>query len=148
MVNSRVAADDLATEMTVVRNEFEASENDPMGVTLFRAGRPAIGARSDIEGVTIERLRAFCRKYYNPTTPSSSWRATSGSSTRSTSSAHISAPRPRPDGSREDMTLWPTYTREPAQEGERRVEIGASRRERAHFEGAAKIAGTFHMGHR
>jgi zinc protease len=30
---------------------------------------------------------------------------------------------PRPDRSREDMILWDTYTREPPQEGERRVEV-------------------------
>src|SRR5262249_55934060 len=59
MVNSRVSRQDLDTEMTVVRNEFERSENNPTGVLedrvlatayLFHSyGRPAIGARSDIE---------------------------------------------------------------------------------------------------
>jgi zinc protease len=133
MVNSRVAADDLATEMTVVRNEFEASENDPLGVTLFRTlatayrthgyGRPVIGARSDIEGVPIERLRAFYRKYYQPDNAvvivAGDFREEHALDLVRT---HFGAIR-RPDRSREDMKLWPTYTREPAQEGERRVEV-------------------------
>jgi zinc protease len=72
MVNSFVARKDLDSEMTVVRNEFEAGENNPMRVlmqnTLAAAflwhnyGKSTIGARSDIENVSIERLQAFYRK--------------------------------------------------------------------------------------
>jgi zinc protease len=36
MVNSFVAKKDLDSEMTVVRNEFEAGENNPLGVLYQR----------------------------------------------------------------------------------------------------------------
>ncbi len=76
MVNSFIAKKDLDSEMTVVRNEFEIGENDPMGVLQERVlstaylwhnyGHSPIGARSDIENVPIERLQAFYRKFYQP----------------------------------------------------------------------------------
>ena len=76
MVNSFIAKKDLDSEMTVVRNQFEAGENDPSEVLLARIyataylwhgyGRDTIGARSDIENVPIERLQAFYRNYYQP----------------------------------------------------------------------------------
>jgi zinc protease len=76
MVNSSIAKKDLDSEMTVVRNEFESGENDPTSVLFKRIlsiaydwhnyGNLPIGARSDIEGVPIERLKAFYRTYYQP----------------------------------------------------------------------------------
>jgi zinc protease len=76
MVNSVIAKSELDTEMTVVRNEFEMGENNPVGVLFKRVlsvaydwhnyGNMPIGARSDIEGVPIERLQAFYRNYYQP----------------------------------------------------------------------------------
>jgi zinc protease len=76
MVNSFVAKKDLDTEMTVVRNEYEMGENNPIGVLFKRVlsvaydwhnyGKMTIGARSDIEGVPIERLQAFYKTYYQP----------------------------------------------------------------------------------
>jgi zinc protease len=76
MVNSFIAKKDLDSEMTVVRNEFEGSENQPVNVMFKRLlsvaydwhnyGNTPIGARSDIEGVPIERLQAFYRTYYQP----------------------------------------------------------------------------------
>jgi len=76
MVNSFIAKKDLDSEMTVVRNEFEMGENNPVGVLIKRmlsvaydwhnnANTP-IGARSDIEGVPIDRLKAFYQTYYQP----------------------------------------------------------------------------------
>jgi len=76
MVNSFIAKKDLDSEMTVVRNEYEGGENQPVSVMLKRllsvaydwhnyANTP-IGARSDIEGVPIERLQAFYKTYYQP----------------------------------------------------------------------------------
>ena len=63
MVNSFVPKKDLDSEMTVVRNEFEAGENSPLGVLEERVlstaylwhnyGKSTIGARSDIESVPI-----------------------------------------------------------------------------------------------
>jgi zinc protease len=76
MVNSFIAKKDLDSEMTVVRNEFEAGENNPFGVLMQRTistaflwhnyGKSTIGARSDLENVSIERLQAFYRNYYQP----------------------------------------------------------------------------------
>lgn len=76
MVNSRIAREDLDTEMTVVRNEFEMGENRPQ-LTLYQKvfatafmwhnyGNSTIGNRSDIENVGIDNLRAFYRTYYQP----------------------------------------------------------------------------------
>src|SRR5439155_19806007 len=76
MVNSFVRRDDVVSEMTVVRNEFESGENSPSRVLNQRTmaaayewhnyGKTVIGNRSDIERVPIERLQAFYRKYYRP----------------------------------------------------------------------------------
>ena len=76
MVNAFIRKADLDSEMTVVRNEFEMGENSPGSVLLQRMQRLAfswhnyghaiIGARSDIESVPIERLRAFYRTWYQP----------------------------------------------------------------------------------
>ena len=76
MMNSRVEKKDLDSEMTVVRNEFEMGENQPLGVLFKRLmsasydwhnyGNLPIGARSDLEGVPIDRLQAFYKTYYQP----------------------------------------------------------------------------------
>ncbi len=74
LVNSFVKREDLVSEMTVVRNEFEAGENNPQRILSQRMmavayewhnyGKSTIGNRSDIERVPIEYLQAFYRKYY------------------------------------------------------------------------------------
>jgi len=75
-IRARFTKDDLATEMTVVRNELERNDSDP-GSVLMRAiqrqsffwhgyARPTIGARSDIEGAPFEALQAFHRRHYRP----------------------------------------------------------------------------------
>ncbi|HJT77699.1 MAG TPA: pitrilysin family protein [Gemmataceae bacterium] len=76
LVNSYVKREDLLSEMTVVRNEFEQGENNPeniLGQRLLSAayqwhnyGHSTIGNRSDIERVPIDRLQAFYHKYYQP----------------------------------------------------------------------------------
>ncbi len=76
MVHSFIARKDLDSEMTVVRNEYEAGENSPAEVLIKRMesiafdwhsyGRSTIGNRSDIENVRIENLQAFYRTYYQP----------------------------------------------------------------------------------
>src|SRR5687767_14100937 len=76
MVNSFIRKQDLDSEMTVVRNEFELGENSPFGVLLNRVlstaylwhnyGKTTIGARSDLENVPIDRLQAFYKTYYQP----------------------------------------------------------------------------------
>src|SRR5712691_3148622 len=67
---------DRQPEMTVVRNEFERGENSPFQVlykhTFAAAFRehpyhhPTIGWRSDIEGVSTERLKEFYDVFYHP----------------------------------------------------------------------------------
>src|ERR1700674_4903040 len=76
MVNSFIARKDLDSEMTVVRNEFEAGENRPFSVLMKRLdgaafdwhnyGKDTIGNRSDIENVDISHLQNFYRLYYQP----------------------------------------------------------------------------------
>lgn len=76
MSGALVRKSSLDTEMTVVRNEFESGENNPLLVLWQKMqaaaydwhnyGKSTIGARSDIENVDIERLRAFYRTYYQP----------------------------------------------------------------------------------
>ena len=76
LVNSFIARKDLDTEMTVVRNEMEMGENNPGNVLFEKTlsamyqwhnyGKSTIGARSDVEGVDIERLQAFYRTWYRP----------------------------------------------------------------------------------
>jgi len=76
MVNSYIAEEDLKSEFTVVRNEFEAGENNPTGILLQKVinaafqwhnyGNSTIGNRSDIERVPIENLKAFYKKFYRP----------------------------------------------------------------------------------
>ena len=76
MVNSFIAKKDLDSEMTVVRNEFEAGENSPFRVLLKRVmatayewhnyGKDTIGSKADLENVPIDRLQAFYRNYYQP----------------------------------------------------------------------------------
>src|SRR6478672_9247520 len=74
LVNSFIRREDLAKEMTVVRNEFEIGENNPESILSQRMmaaafewhnyGKSTIGNRADIERVPIERLQAFYKKYY------------------------------------------------------------------------------------
>jgi zinc protease len=76
LINSYVHAADLKSEMTVVRNEFEAGENNPIAILLQRMmsaaydwhnyGKNTIGNKSDIERVPIEKLQAFYHRHYQP----------------------------------------------------------------------------------
>jgi len=76
MLNARVSKEDLDSEMTVVRNEFEMGENSPGSVLYQRMqqlafpwhnyGNPIIGQRADIEKVPIDKLQAFYRTWYQP----------------------------------------------------------------------------------
>ena len=128
MVNSHVAKKDLDSEMTVVRNEFEAGENSPNSVLRERMaataylwhnyGRAIIGARSDIENVPIERLQAFYRYYYQP---DNAVLLVSGRFDEAAALGLVerhfgSIPRPA-------RALLPTYTSEPTQDGERSVTL-------------------------
>ncbi len=126
MIHSNVSKSDLDAEMTVVRNEFESGENSPSGVLHKRIaaaayqwhnyGRSTIGARSDIENVPIERLRAFYKTYYQP---DNAVLLIAGkfddSATQTMVQKHFGAiPRP-------ERSLPVTYTAEPIQDGERSI---------------------------
>ncbi len=132
MVNSFISRDDLDSEMTVVRNEMESRENSPINVLLTRTlataylwhnyGNDVAGARSDVEGVPIDRLQAFYRKYYQP---DNALLIVTGKFETERALELITREFgriPRPDRSGAN-TLWETYTQEPVQEGERTVTL-------------------------
>lgn len=133
MVNSLLRKEDLDSEMTVVRNEYEAGENSPFGVLLKRLmgaayqwhgyGRSTIGERSDLENVPIERLRDFYRKYYQPDNAVLilAGRFDEALALKLIAETFGRIPKPNREG---EMRIWPTYTREPTQDGERRVGCG------------------------
>ncbi len=128
MVNSNISKKDLDSEMTVVRNEFEAGENSPHNVLGERMasaaylwhnyGHAIIGARSDIENVPIERLQAFYRKYYQPDNAVLliSGKFDAAAALRLIEHHFNGIPRPA-------RTLVATYTSEPTQDGERSVTL-------------------------
>ncbi|WP_248722276.1 pitrilysin family protein [Seonamhaeicola sp. ML3] len=76
MLNSFISNEDLQSEFSVVRNEFEIGENSSSNVLRLKVintaylwhnyGMATIGNRSDIERVPIENLQAFYKKYYRP----------------------------------------------------------------------------------
>lgn len=128
MINSNVAAEDLATEFSVVRSEFERGENSPTSVLWKRMvsaaflwhnyGNSTIGNRADIERVPIENLRRFYRRYYQP---DNAMLVIAGKFDRENALALTekyfgSIDRPR-------RKLDKTYTQEPAQDGERLVTL-------------------------
>ena len=126
LVNSKILGEDLASEMTVVRNEFERGENSPFRILMQRMqaaayewhnyGQSTIGNRSDIERVPVVKLRQFYKKYYRPDNV-----------------MVIVAGKFNPDTALEylhetfgalrapDTPIDPTYTVEPPQDGERTV---------------------------
>lgn len=132
MVNSFVSEDDLESEMTVVRNEFERAENSPGRVLSQKVlataydwhnyGHPTIGTRSDIEDVPIGRLKDFYRKHYQP---DNAMLTIAGAFDEEEALELVEekfGPIPRPERSG-DMKIYPTYTREPVQDGPREVTV-------------------------
>jgi zinc protease len=128
MINSLIAQEDLDSEMTVVRNEFEATENNSLGVLLSRVlstayvwhnyGDTPIGSRSDIENVPIDRLQAFYRKHYQP---DNAILVVAGRIDEAKTLGLIAkyfGPIPKPE-----RVLEEYYTIEPTQDGEREVVV-------------------------
>lgn len=119
---------DRQTEMTVVRNEFEWGENDPFQVldrniwaTAYQAHpyhHSTIGWRSDIEHVSIARLKEFYDTFYWPNNATLSL---IGDFDRTEVCAQIKAHFGKHKKSPHDIP--PMYTVEPKQEGERRFVI-------------------------
>ncbi|HQC94453.1 MAG TPA: pitrilysin family protein [Aquabacterium sp.] len=128
MVNSLIARSDLDSEMTVVRNEMEAGENNPVRATLEQTlatmyqwhnyGKSPIGARADVENVDIGRLQAFYRLHYQP---DNATLVVAGSFDPARVLAWVAqsfGPIPRPT-----RVLPPTYTVDPVQKGERTTTV-------------------------
>lgn len=128
MVNATIARKDLDAEMTVVRNEMEAGENNPFQTVMQKSqsiayqwhnyGKDTIGARSDVENVDIEQLRAFYRLHYQPDNAILivSGKFNPAETLATIADAFKTVARPA-------RQLPPEYTVEPVQEGERRVVV-------------------------
>jgi zinc protease len=117
---------DRKPEMTVVRNEFERGENSPIQAlykeiyqTAFVAHpyhHSTIGHRSDIEKVSIEKLREFYDTYYWPNNATITiigdfQPAQALEMVKKTFGVYPKSPKPIPA----------VYTEEPVQNGARRV---------------------------
>ncbi len=126
LVHSFVRREDLASEMTVVRNEFEMGENNPQSILMQRMlgvafewhnyGKNTIGNRSDIERVPIEKLQAFYRKYYQPDNVMVIVAGNFKEDKALSLIAKYFGALKKPERRLED-----TYTEEPPQDGERTV---------------------------
>ncbi|MGH8265663.1 MAG: M16 family metallopeptidase [Steroidobacterales bacterium] len=128
MRNLLLREDDRRPEMTVVRNEFEIGENDPVQAldkeifaTAYEAHpyhHSTIGWRSDIEKVPIEKLKAFYDTFYWPdnatVTVVGDFKAESALGlVQKYYGAYSKAPNAIPQ----------VYTEEPVQTGPRRVTV-------------------------
>ncbi|MDR2244340.1 MAG: insulinase family protein [Burkholderiales bacterium] len=128
MVNAFIARKDLDSEMTVVRNEYENWENNPRLVLWGRLqstafdwhnyGNITIGARSDIENVDIERLRAFYQRYYQPDNAVLIVAGKFDTEKTLATIARTFGALPKPT-----RELPKLYTEEPTKEGERTVTV-------------------------
>lgn len=128
MRNLKLRKEDRDSEMTVVRNEFENGKNSPfsvlieeVGAAAFRAHpyhHPIIGWLSDVENVPLERMQAFYDQFY---WPNNATLMITGNFDPAEALAMVA----------EEFGKIPTsphaipsmYTVEPAQEGERRVNL-------------------------
>jgi zinc protease len=119
---------DRQSEMTVVRNEFERGKNDPENVLVEEVNsaayvalpyhHPVIGWRSDIEHAPISKLREFYDTFYWPnnsvvTIVGDIEPAAALPLIKKYYGVYPHSPAPIPG----------MYTEEPAQSGERRVQI-------------------------
>lgn len=126
LVNSFIKREDLMSEFTVVRNEFENGENSPQRVLAQRVqavafewhnyGKSTIGNRSDIERVPIGNLQDFYRRFYQPDNVVMivTGKFEVAKALELATKYLGSIPKP-------DRKLNATYTEEPAQDGERTV---------------------------
>ncbi|OIV41324.1 M16 family metallopeptidase [Flavobacterium johnsoniae] len=128
MVNATILQTDLEKEFSVVRNEFEIGENNPDGVLQERIlstaylwhnyGNSTIGSKEDIERVKANTLRVFYEKYYQPDNATV---IIAGKFDEQKALQYVGQyfgviPRPK-------RVLDKTYTIEPAQDGEKFVEL-------------------------
>ncbi|WP_035649048.1 pitrilysin family protein [Flavobacterium sp. ASV13] len=128
MINATILQTDLDKEFSVVRNEFEIGENNPDRVLQERIvstaylwhnyGNSTIGSKEDIERVKANTLRVFYEKYYQP---DNATLIVAGKFDEQKTLQYVgqyfgAVPRPK-------RVLDKTYTIEPAQDGEKFVEL-------------------------
>ena len=128
MINATILQTDLDKEFSVVRNEFEIGENNPDGVLQERIlstaylwhnyGNSTIGSKEDIERVKANTLRVFYEKYYQP---DNATLIIAGKFDEQKALQYIgqyfgAIAKPK-------RVLNKTYTIEPAQDGEKYVEL-------------------------
>ena len=128
MRNSLIADSDRQSEMTVVRNELDRGQNEPMMVldeavyaTAFREHpyhHPTIGWRADVENVPTVRLKAFYDTFYHP---SNATAILVGDFNREEALDLINKYFGSYASSSESIPE--VYTNEPEQQGERRVTV-------------------------
>ncbi len=128
MKNLLLREPDRTSEMTVVRNELERSEDEPdqlLEVNLFATAyrehpyhHPTIGWRSDVEGVPIERLRQFYRDFYWPNNATLMVLGDFDRKAALQTIVKYFGPIPK-----SDKPFPAVYTKEPPQEGERRFVV-------------------------
>lgn len=123
-----VSKDQLATEMTVVRNELEMGENQPVRVLEQRLvssafewhnyGDDTIGPRSDIENVPNEKLLNWYETYYQPDNALLivAGRFDEAKAFKAIADTFGKLPKPK-------RVLPTTYTVEPTQDGEKSVMV-------------------------
>jgi zinc protease len=128
MINSFIAKKDLDSEFTVVRNEMESRDNNPVPVLFDKVtstayqwhnyGKIVIGSRADVENVKIENLQAFYKKYYQPdnATLVVAGKFDEAKTLELVNKKFGSIPKPT-------RVLEPTWTTEPTQDGERQVTV-------------------------
>lgn len=126
MRNAFIKEEDRQAEMTVVRNEFERGQNNPFSVldehiwaTAYLAHpyhHSTIGWKSDIENVSIERLKKFYDTFYWPNNATVTM---VGDFEKEKALALVKKHFGRIPKSREEIPE--VYTEEPKQEGQRRV---------------------------
>ncbi|MWB96507.1 insulinase family protein [Flavobacterium sp. GA093] len=128
MLNATILQTDLDKEFSVVRNEFEIGENNPDRVLTERIlstaylwhnyGNSTIGSKEDIERVKASTLRVFYEKYYQP---DNATLIIAGKFDEQKALQYIgqyfgALAKPK-------RVLAKTYTIEPAQDGEKFVEL-------------------------
>lgn len=128
MVNSKILPEELAKEFSVVRNEFEIGENYPSGVLNERVlsamylwhnyGKSTIGSKEDIERVKAENLKVFYKKYYQPDNAVLMIAGKFDEKKALAYAQQFFGPIPKPA-----RVINPTYSVEPAQDGERQVSL-------------------------
>jgi zinc protease len=143
MRNLLIKDEERASEMTVVRNEMERGADDPTRVMLLQTyavafrehpyHHPTIGWKSDVEGISIERLKQFYDDFYWPDNTSVLVMGDFESSNALELIAKYYGVHPH-----SSKPLPQVYTVEPRQEGERRFVINRAG-------DAPRVAVSFHV---